>query len=149
MKFASKWIQLGKIYPKWGNPRPRKLNMVCIHLEVNNRCWVNDNQDIIHRPEMLGKEKSYRGEVWISLGRGNRLCGWTGGERGLKQNRSGRGSGVGKDQARRRCGNVWRHLGSGMETWGNGNFLEFMRVTLVRTSSNGGSRAWPAIFLAR
>lgn len=53
------------------------------------------------------------------------------------------GSGGEKMEARRALGEttgIWGHHWYKVETLGNGNFKESMRVTLAKTLSNGGYR---------
>lgn len=67
----------------------------------------------------------------------NRCCGWTGsGGMGTGRiSRSGGGEGVGDTTG------IEGHLGINVETYSSGNSEESMRVTLVSSLSNGGSRA--------
>lgn len=47
--------------------------MVCIHLQVDIRCQVHENQAMILRPRRLSEEEGSRGDTWVSLGGGHRI----------------------------------------------------------------------------
>ena len=76
-------------------------------------------------------------DTWVSLERGNRIdcegrLGW--GEHADRRNQVGQGGQEGESTGR----NNWKSGHSGnVETHFSGNCLEPMRVTLVRTPSNG------------
>lgn len=49
MKVADKWMEVGKIIMS-RQPRYRKTNVICIHLQVNIICKLKDSNARSHRP---------------------------------------------------------------------------------------------------
>ena len=43
LKFAGKWMELGKKNPEWGNIEPERKTSVCSQSKVDIRCKEKDN----------------------------------------------------------------------------------------------------------
>lgn len=93
-------------------------------------------------PEKLNKEEWSRGDTWISLGRKNRIK--VTGRLGVSGDWSRRDQ-VKKDRMEKestgRDSWNWGHLGGGVKIYCSGNFLESMKVILIRARSNGDTES--------